>query len=71
MVMKGVEQYGLLEAIIKGINAGLNMFIIRNSNHETISLIEELCRLVEQDKNLQAKVLDSNKRIMKLKTKYL
>lgn len=71
MVMKGVAQYGLLEAIIKGINVGLDMFIIRNSNAETLFIIEELCKLVEQDKNLQEKVLNSNRRIKKLKTQYL
>ena len=70
MVMKGVQDYGSLEACIMGINAGLDMFIFRDSDNKTLELIEELCKVVEKDSNLQQKVLKSNERISRLKCKY-
>jgi len=71
MVMKGVEKYGSLDAIIMGINAGLDMFIFRNSDLETINMIEELCLIVEKDEVLTKKVMESYGRILKLKQKYV
>lgn len=70
MVMKGVAQYGMLEAVIMGINAGLDMFIFRNSDDETLNMIECLCRVVEKDEFLKSRILESNRRIEKLKNKY-
>ena len=67
MVMKDVQAYGSLEACIMGINAGLDMFIFRNSDKETIKMIDELVKVVEKDNDLQHKVLKSYERIMKLK----
>ena len=69
MIMKGVQDYGTLEAVIVGIKAGLDMFIFRNSDSETLGMIEKLCSIVEQDEDLKKRVLDSNKRIAKLKNK--
>ena len=37
MIMKGVSQYSQADAIEKGIKAGINIFIYRNSNSETIA----------------------------------
>lgn len=71
MVMKGVAQYGILEAVIMGINAGLDMFIFRNSDDETLNMIEALCRVVEKDENLRSQIVESNRRIANLKSKYL
>lgn len=71
MVMKGVQNYGSLESVILGIKAGLDMFIFRNSDNETLQMIEELCRIVETDNLLKNRVLESNKRIEKLKMKFL
>lgn len=71
MVMKGVQEYGSLEACIMGINAGLDMFIFRNSDNKTLDMIDELVRVVEQDKELQRKVLASYDRIIKLKRRSL
>ena len=70
MVMKGVQNYGSLEAIVMGIEAGLDMFIFRNSDNKTLNTIEELCKIIEKDKNLKAKVMKSNERILQLKRKY-
>ncbi len=71
MVMKGVQDYGSLEACIMGINAGLDMFIFRNSDNETLEMIDNLCKIVEKDIDLQQKVLKSNERISRLKAKYI
>lgn len=71
MVMKGVQDFGQVEAIIKGIDAGLNMFIYRNSNPETIKSIEKAYEIIEKDNKLIEKVNQSYEKIMKLKHKYL
>lgn len=71
MVMKGVQAYGSLEACIMGINAGLDMFIFRDSDDRTLNMIEELCRVVESNPDLKQKVSKSNERISRLKAKYL
>lgn len=71
MVMKGVQKYGSLEACIMGIEAGLDMFIFRDSDDKTLKLIDDLVQVVEKDESLKAKVLKSYERIMNLKTKYL
>ena len=70
MVMNGVQKYGRLEACIMGINAGLDMFIFRNSDEKTLGMIDELVRIAEQDQNLKKKILNSYNRIIHLKTLY-
>lgn len=70
MVMKGVQDFGSLEACIMAIRAGVDMFIFREANEETIKLIEDLVFEIEKDEELKAKVLESNERILKLKQSY-
>ena len=70
MVMKGVQAFGSLEACLMAINAGVDMFIFRDSDFETLDMIEKLVKIVENDKILQDKILKSNKRIMDLKKRY-
>lgn len=70
MVMKGVQAYGSLEAVIMGIEAGLDMFIFRDANDETINTIEKLVTTVEKNENLKQRVIESNQRIQRLKQKY-
>lgn len=70
MVMKGVQAYGSLNAVIKGIEAGLDMFIFRNSDDETLKMIDELVKIVEKDEGLKSKIVASNHRIEFLKKKY-
>ena len=71
MVMKGVQDYGSTEAIIKGIEAGLDMFIFRDANKETINAIENVVDIIKSNESLKQKVIESNKRIINLKQKYL
>jgi len=70
MVMKGVQKYGSLEAVIRGINAGLDMFIYRDADELAIDTIESLIKISETDENLRQKILNSNRRIKLLKEKY-
>ena len=70
MVMKGVQAYGSLEAVIMGINAGLDMFIFRDADKDTFDTIEKLVQIVNNDKQLQEKIIKSNERIKALKKKY-
>jgi len=67
MIMKGVSQFGVLDACEMGIRAGLNMFIYRNSDIETINMIESLAKKVEKDLVLAKNVEISFDKIMKLK----
>ena len=71
MVMKGVQDFGSLEAVLMGINAGIDMFIFRDSDKNAFETIEQLSKLVQKDENLKRKIINSNKRIQALKEKFL
>lgn len=72
MIMKGVaEQFTPLEACVKGIKAGLNMFIYRNSTPEIIETIEKIAELAQTDAVLRKKIEDSFNRIIQLKNSRL
>lgn len=68
MVMKGAAKFGAVEAVEMGIRAGLNMFIYRNSNPETIEIIETIAKKAEKDKGLSENIEKSFEKIMNLKT---
>ena len=68
MNMKGVQDFGSLEACIMAIKAGVDMFIFRSSDDETLNLIDKLVDVVEQDAELQLLINDSYTRILKLKS---
>lgn len=70
MVMKGVEGFGKVQACIKGIKAGLNMFIYRNSCSETINIIEDVYNIALNDEDLQTKIDQSFNKISDLKSRY-
>ena len=67
MVMKGVDDFGEVEACIMGIKAGLNMFIYRASDEKTIKVIEKVYKIAKSDKFLQKNIQNSYKKIMDLK----
>ncbi len=67
MIMKGVAEFGMLEACEKGIRAGLNMFIYRNSDENTVNIIETLAQKAENDVELKSNIEKSYELIMKLK----
>lgn len=55
------------DAAEKGIRAGLNMFIYRDSTPETITIIENLALKAESDTELRQNIEKSYEKIMKLK----
>lgn len=67
MVMKGVADFGSIEACEMGIRAGLNMFIYRNSNQETVNIIEALAQKAQNDIELKQNIEKSYELIIKLK----
>ncbi len=72
MIMKGVaEQFTPIEACVKGIKAGLNMFIYRHSTSDIIETIEKIAELAKTDAVLSEKIDDSFNRIIKLKNSRL
>lgn len=70
MIMKGVSSFNDTEAALMAIHAGVNMLIYRNSNKNTINIIENLYKKAIIDKELQEKINISYKKITDLKTKY-
>jgi len=71
MVMKGVQDFGSVEACIMAIRAGVDMFIYRDADELAINTIEGVVREVKCDKELQRLVLESDKRIQRLKKERL
>lgn len=70
MIMKGVADFGDVEACEMGIRAGLNMFIYRNSDENTINIIEQIYKKIVNDSELQKYVETSYNKIIMLKSKY-
>ena len=66
MVMKGVQDFGSVEACKMAILAGVDMFIFRDADENAINTIEEIAKLAEQDSELKNAIMNSNKRIEKL-----
>ena len=69
MVMKGVADFGEIEACEMGIRAGVNMFIYRNSDKKTINIIETLAKKAESDVELRNNIENSYELIIELKQK--
>ena len=67
MIMKGVADFGPIEACEMGIRAGLNMFIYRDSKPETINIIESIALKAEHDEELKIKIEKSFEKIIQLK----
>lgn len=71
MVMKGVQDFGSVEACVMAIKAGVDMFIFRDADFNAINTIEELISLAKKDDELKDCIIKSNSRIMKLKKERL
>jgi len=71
MVMKGVQAFGIVEALVKGILAGVDMFIFRNADRKTLDAIEELVIKTENNETLKRRILESYERIQNLKKQRL
>lgn len=71
MVMKGVQDFGAVEACVMAILAGVDMFIYRNADLDTIKVIEGVIARAENNEALKRQILKANERIEALKKKYL
>lgn len=71
MVMKGVADFGEIDACIMGIKAGINLFIYRYSDKKTIDIIEQVYKKALQDEELRKNIQYSFDKIINLKNKYL
>ncbi len=69
MEMKGI-QLEAGEACIKGILAGLNMFIYREANDKSLGAIESVIKEAEKNQELREKIEYSYSKILDLKQKY-
>jgi len=70
MYMNGVADYDMTEACIKGIKAGLNMFIYRNASDSTLNVIENVIKYAKKDEILKECIEYSYNKIINLKQKY-
>ena len=70
MIMKGVANFGEVEACEMGIRAGLNMFIYRNCDNKTINIIEKIYQKAIIDEDLRKNIEKSYTKILNLKQKY-
>ena len=70
MIMKGVADFGEVEACEMGIRAGLNMFIYRNCDNKTINIIEKIYQKAIIDEDLRKNIEKSYTKILNLKQKY-
>lgn len=69
MVMKGVRDFGPLEACLMAINAGVDMFIFRDADKQVYELICALVQKAKSDSELAQKIIESDQRIQNLKAK--
>ncbi len=71
MIMKGATGIEPVQVCEKGIRAGLNMFIYRNSAPETIEIIESIAQKALQDEELRQNIEYSYEKITNLKRMFV
>ena len=70
MVMKGVQNFGAVDACVRALFAGVDMFIYREADKTTIEVIEGLIRKCENNEALKKRVLEANNQILELKRRF-
>jgi len=71
MMMGGITEYfSPVEGCIKAINAGIDVFIMRNSTDDTIKIIDSLCRMAEEGQISEERINESVYKILSIKNKY-
>ena len=70
MEMNGIKGFTRFEACIKAINAGINMFIFRDTTKDIIELIEKLEKAVIEGIIPEEKIENSFDKIINLKRQY-
>lgn len=68
MVMGGIKGFSSIDACLRGIEAGINMFIFRDCNEDRILLIEKLVEMAEEGKIDLEKIDFSIKKIAECKS---
>lgn len=71
MVMKGVANFGEVEACERAIKAGVNLFLYRFSDKKTIQIIETIYEKAINDEILARNIKASYQKIIELKNKFL
>jgi len=71
MEMGGVKIFAPHEAVLRGISAGINLFLFRDESDKTIGLIEKVYSTVKNDENLRKKVETSFEIITRIKKEFL
>lgn len=71
MVMGGVLNIDALKACTMAIKAGVNILLYRNSNDETIAIIERLAKLAQTDEELHKNIELSYEKIIDFKSTYI
>lgn len=70
MEMNGIKGFSKLEACIRAINAGVNLFIFRDTNKEIYELIEKLTKAVEEGVIKEELIDNSINKIFNTKRQY-
>lgn len=70
MVMGGIKGFSSLEACKRGINAGVNMFIFRHSDEQTLQLIDSIEKMVVAGEIKECDIDKSVSLILKLKQQF-
>ena len=71
MEMGGVKMFEPVDAVCRGIKAGVNLFLFRDCSDKTLETIENVCDLAQKDENIQQKITESFEIISKLKEKFM
>ncbi len=69
MVMGAVRGEDISQTYIKGLEAGINMFLYRNSDEKLTEIIDIIERRAKEDKKLQNIISTSFKKVIELKNK--
>lgn len=68
MVMGGVLKPDATDTCANAIKAGVNILLYRNSDNETVQIIQNLAELAQNDEKLRQNIEDSYKKIIKFKS---
>lgn len=71
MEMKGVQQFGAVEASVMAILAGVDIILYRDAAPKTIEIIEAVIDEAKHNESLKNRILESNSRIQALKKQRL
>jgi beta-N-acetylhexosaminidase len=71
MVMKGISgEFDPVQSCKMAIEAGIDLFIYRNSDDQTIKIIKNICKMVEKGELSEAKIDRSVRKILRHKFDY-